>query len=222
MSDMYQFPQRPGAVAASTGTLLGHVLMITGTGFVITAVAAYLTAALALPFGVALVAMLIGFGFLIAIQATRNNEALSLLMFYLFTLCEGVGIGPLIGSYLQDPNGSGIVVDAAVTTGLGMLTLAAIVYLTTFDYRRLSGIAFAALILLVIAGIISIFVHFIQPQTYAWLTLVIFTVLVLVDFARVKAGGDGLTAVQMATSIYLDAINIFLALLQILGGRRRS
>ena len=222
MSDMYQFPQRPGAVAASTGTLLGHVLMITGTGFVITAVAAYLTAALALPFGVALVAMLIGFGFLIAIQATRNNEALSLLMFYLFTLCEGVGIGPLIGSYLYDPNGSGIVVDAVVTTGLGMLTLAAIVYLTSFDYRRLSGIAFGALILLVIAGIISIFVHFIQPQTYAWLTLGIFTLLVLVDFARIRAGGDGLTAVQMATSIYLDAINIFLALLQIFGGRRRS
>ena len=44
--------------------------------------------------------------------------------------------------------------------------------------------------------------------------------LVLIDFARLRAGGDGLTPVQMATSIYLDAINIFLALLQIFGGRR--
>ena len=53
-------------------------------------------------------------------------------------------------------------------------------------------------------------------------TLVIFTGLVLIDFARLRAGGDGLTPVLMATSIYLDAINIFLALLQIFGGRRSS
>ena len=45
---------------------------------------------------------------------------------------------------------------------------------------------------------------------------------VLIDFARLKAGGDGLTPVQMAVSIYLDAINIFLALLQIFGGRRSN
>jgi FtsH-binding integral membrane protein len=218
---MYQSPQRSEAFAASTGTLLGHVLAITGSGFVITAAAAYLTAALGIGTGPSLVAMLVGFGFLIAIQATRNNEALSLLMFYLFTLCEGVGIGPVIGYYLA-LDGPGVVVDSAATTGLGMLALAAIVYLTSFDYRRLSGIAFGALILLVLVGLISIFVRFVQPQTYAWLTLAIFSVLVLVDFARVKAGGDGLNAVQIATSIYLDAINIFLALCQIFGGRRRN
>jgi modulator of FtsH protease len=57
---------------------------------------------------------------------------------------------------------------------------------------------------------------------YAWLTLIIFSGLVLIDFARLRAGGDGLTPVLMATSIYLDAINIFLALLQIFGGRRSS
>jgi modulator of FtsH protease len=219
---MQQYYQRPPASMASTSSLLGHVLGITGAGFLVTAGAAYLTAALALPYGLSLIAMLVGFGFLIAINATRNNEALSLVMFYFFTLCEGVGIGPVIGSYLRSDGGASIVVDAAVTTGLGMLTLAAVVYLTSFDYRRLSGIALGALILLVLVGIVSLFVRFIHPETYAWLTLVIFSVLVLVDFARIKAGGDGLSAVQIATSIYLDAINIFLALLQIFGGRRRS
>ena len=49
-----------------------------------------------------------------------------------------------------------------------------------------------------------------------------FTLLVLVDFARIRAGGSGQTAIQLATSIYLDAINIFLALLSIFGGRRRD
>ena len=78
------------------------------------------------------------------------------------------------------------------------------------------------MILLVIVSLITAFTHFLHPATISWLTLVVFTALVLVDFARIKAGGDGMTAVQMAISIYLDAINIFLALLRIFGGRGRD
>jgi FtsH-binding integral membrane protein len=217
---MYRPQSQQGAVAAvSAPSLLGQVLGITGVGFLITAAAAYLFAGTS--HGLSLIAMLVGFGFLIAINATRANPGLSLLMFYIFALCQGIGIAPVIGAYISTV-GSEVVVQAAATTGLGMLTLACIVFMTSIDFRRLSGIAFIALIGLVLVGFISLFVRFLHPETYAWLTLAVFTLLVLVDFARIRAGGQGLTAVQLATSIYLDAINIFLALLQIFGGRRRS
>ena len=49
-----------------------------------------------------------------------------------------------------------------------------------------------------------------------------FTLLTLVDFSRIRAGGDGHTAVELALSIYLDAINIFIALLRIFGSRSRD
>jgi modulator of FtsH protease len=218
---MYQSQQRFGAPAVSTQAQLGQVLGLTGAGFLVSAVTGYLTQSLGLPSGASLIAMLIGFGFLIAISATRRNPGLSLLMFYAFTACEGIGIGPVVASYARI-DGSSVVVDAASTTGLGMLTLAAVVYLTSFDYRKLSGVAFAALIGLVIVGLISAFTHFLHPGVYAWATLGVFTLLVLVDFARIKAGNSGATAIELATSIYLDAINIFLALLQIFGGRRRD
>jgi modulator of FtsH protease len=42
------------------------------------------------------------------------------------------------------------------------------------------------------------------------------------DFARIRAGGDGLTATQLALGIYLDAINIFLILLQLFGSGGRN
>lgn len=217
---MYQ-SQRPqfAAPTVSTSSLLGQVLGITGAGFLVTAVTGYL--AQGFPYGASLIAMLVGFGFLIAIQATRRNPALSMLMFYAFTACEGIGIGPVIANYAR-VDGSGVVVNAAATTGLGMLVLAGIVFITSFDYRRLSGIAFGALIALIIVGVISAFTHFIHPEVYSWLTLVVFSALVLVDFARIKAGGTGATAIELATSIYLDAINIFLALLRIFGGRSRD
>jgi modulator of FtsH protease len=217
---MYQpQQQRIGTQVASTPAQLGQVLGITGAGFLVSAVTGYLTQGF--PYGASLIAMLVGFGFLIAISATRRNPGLSMLMFYAFAACEGIGIGPVVASYAKI-DGSSVVVDAASTTGLGMLTLAAVVYLTSFDYRRLSGVAFGALIALVIVGLISAFTHFLHPGVYAWATLAVFTLLVLVDFARIKAGNSGATSIELATSIYLDAINIFLALLQIFGGRRRD
>jgi modulator of FtsH protease len=218
---MYQMQRPPyGAAALSTQSLLGQVLGITGVGFLITAAAAYLFQN-SIGYGASLIAMLVGFGFLIGINATRANPGLSLLLFYLFALCEGIGIAPVIGAYVRGA-GPDVVVNAAATTGMGMLVLAGLVFLTSIDFRRLTGIAFFALIGLVLVGLISLFVHFIQPTTYSWFTLVVFTLLVLVDFARIRGGGGGATPVQLATSIYLDAINIFLALLQIFGGRRRD
>ena len=142
-------------------------------------------------------------------------------MFYIFTFLEGIGLGPVIAAYVR-ADGPQVVVNAAATTGLGMLALACVVYMTSIDFRRLAGVAFFALLALVLIGLVSLFVHFVHPEAYAWATLIVFTLLVLVDFARIRGGGGGATAVQLATSIYLDAINIFLALLQIFGGRRRD
>jgi FtsH-binding integral membrane protein len=207
------------APAIPTHSLLAQVLGITALGLCVTALAAYVAQGVS-P-GLGLVALIVGFILLFAINGTRNNAALSLTLFYAFAFLEGIGIAPTIGRYVQTV-GPSVVVNAALTTGLGMFALAAIVYATGLDLRRFQGIFFIALLGLVVVGIVSIFVRFVHPEVYAWLTLVIFTGLVLIDFARIRAGGDGLTPVQMAVSIYLDVINIFLALLQIFGGRRSS
>lgn len=211
-------PPRYGyAPAVPVQSLLGQVLGITAVGLGITAIAAHF--AQGVSYGAGLIALIVGFVFLIAINATRQNQALSLGLFYVFALLEGVGIGPVIGTYVRTL-GPQVVVEAASTTALGMLALACIVYATGLDLRRFQGYFFLALIGLVLAGVISAFTHWIHPATYSWLTLVIFSGLVLIDFARIRAGGDGYTPVQIAVQIYLDAINIFLAVLQLLGNRR--
>jgi FtsH-binding integral membrane protein len=207
------------APAIPARSLLAQVLGITALGLCITAGAAYLLPNVGTGIGIG--ALVLGFILLFAINATRQNEALSLALFYAFAFLEGVGLAPTISHYAA-AFGPQIVVNTAVTTGLGMFGLAAVVYGTGLDLRRFQGIFFLALIGLVLLGIVTMFVRFIHPEVYAWLTLVIFAGLVLIDFARLRAGGDGLTPVQMAVSIYLDAINIFLALLQIFGGRSRS
>ena len=92
------------------------------------------------------VAMIAGFVLLISMNATRRNEALSLVLFYAFTFLMGIGIAPVISQYVR-AFGPDIVVNAALTTGLGMFALAAIVYATGLDLRRFQGIFFIALLL---------------------------------------------------------------------------
>lgn len=219
----YRFQPNPYgggmATAVKPQSMLGQVLGITALGMCISALAVYLFPNVGpLSWG----AFFVGFILLFAINATRANSALSLTLFYVFTFLEGIAIAPIVTYYAHLPNGAEIVFNAALTTGLGMFALGAIVYATGLDLRRFSGIFFIALLALVVIGIISIFVHFLPPTVYSWATLVIFTGLVLIDFARLRAGGDYLTPVQMAVQIYLDAVNIFLALLNILGNRRQN
>lgn len=215
----FQIPAHASRLSApmATQTLLGSVLGIVALGLAITGLVSY--AVPSVPVGLGFVALLVGLGVLFAINATRANDTLSLLLFYLFAALEGVGLAPVIHNYAVQA-GPDVVTDAALTTALGMAILAGIVYVTGLDLRRFAGWLFAALVALVLVGFVSLFVHFISPTVYSYATLVIFGGLTLLDFARIRAGGDGLTPVQIAVHIYLDAINIFLALLQIFGGNR--
>jgi modulator of FtsH protease len=213
-----RYPQ-PGAAVASAPALLGQVLGITGVGFLITALASYLFRDVSPMVG--MIAFFVGFAMIFVMRSARRNPAAALLWFYAFTFVEGVGIAPIITRYTQ-LDGPSVVFNAAATTGFGMLVLGGVAFTFSVDWRRFQGIAFGALIVLVLAGLVSMFVHFLQPGVYAWAVLGIFTLITLVDFSRIRAGGDGLTAVDLAVSIYLDALNIFIALLELFGMRGRD
>ncbi|MEA2718773.1 MAG: hypothetical protein QOJ39_637 [Candidatus Eremiobacteraeota bacterium] len=205
-----------GAPAVSVPGLLGQVLGITGVGFLITAAAAYLFRDISPMAG--FLAFIGGFVLLFVMSAVRENARVALLWFYAFTFLEGVGLAPTIARYVNTI-GPDVVVNAAVTTGFGMLVLGGVAFVFSVDWRRFSGIATGALIALLIVGLISAFTHWVHPQTYSWLVLGVFTLWTLIDFSRIRGGGSGATPVELATSIYLDAINIFLALLRIFSRR---
>jgi modulator of FtsH protease len=203
----------------SSSALLGQVLGITGVGFLITALAAYIFRGVSPMVG--MIAVFAGLAMLFIMSAARRNPQVALLWFYAFTFVEGIGLAPTIARYVAI-SGPEIVVTAAATTGFGMLVLGGVSYTFSIDWRRFQGFALGALLLLVLAGVASAFFHFIQPGVYAWATLGIFTFITLGDFSRIRAGGDGLSAVDLAVSIYLDAINIFIALLELFGMRSRD
>jgi FtsH-binding integral membrane protein len=215
--DLNSFPTIIDVPREQTASLLAKVLGITSLGFLITA-AGVATA----PAWGTLPGMIVVLGLVFGISAARKaNPALAMGLFLALTYFMGWQIGPLIHHYVRTV-GPGVVLNAAATTGLGMAAMGCVAYLFQINYRRIAGIGFAALLLLIIAGIASMFFRFMSPDTYSWLTLGIFSLLTVADFARIRAGGDGQSAVSLSLSIYLDAINIFLAVLQLFGGRRRN
>jgi modulator of FtsH protease len=215
--DRNAFPTIIDVPREQTASLLAKVLGITSLGFLITA----LGVATAPEWGT-LPGMIVVLGLVFGISFARKvNHLLALGLFFTLTYFMGWQIGPLIHHYVRTV-GPALVFNAAATTGLGMAAMGCVAYLFQINYRRIAGIGFAALLVLIIAGIASMFLHFMTPDTYSWLTLGIFTLLTVADFARIRAGGDGQSAVSLSLSIYLDAINIFLAVLQLMGGRRRN
>lgn len=209
----------------STASLLSNVLWITTVGFLFTAFGAYLAPPY-LGAGMFLI-FILNFGLIFAVNAAaRRSSSLALVLFYAFATLMGVEIGPLLHSYMHFAGGQTVVFQAALTTAVGMAAMGLLAQIARFNYQRVANYAFAALLGLIVIGLISSFVHFVSPGLYAWATLAIFSVLLLVDFMRLRDGGQGLSPVQLSLSIYLDALNIFIALLQIFGngsgGRRRG
>ena len=197
--------------------LLAKVLAITAAGFLVTA-AGVATA----PAGGTTLAMIAVFALVFAIQFTRKkNPAIGLSLFFVLAYCMGWMIGPADPHVHPHHRHWRRLQRRPPLPASAWRPWPAVAYLFQINYRKLLGYATAALVVLVLAGIASMFFHFLQPDTYSWLTLGVFTLLTVGDFARIRAGGDGQPAVSLALSIYLDAINIFLAILQLMGGGRR-
>ena len=130
--------------------LLGQVLGITGVGFLITALSSYLFRGVSPLVGHDRVLRRLRMLFIMS--AVRRNPQVALLWFYAFTFVEGVGLAPMITRYVR-VDGPDVVVNAAATTGFGMLVLGGVAFTFSVDWRRFQGIAFGALIALVVVGI---------------------------------------------------------------------
>lgn len=114
-----------------------------------------------------------------------------------------------------------IVFQALLGTALAVLSTAGMVFLTNINFGFLGGFLFIALVILIVMSLLNGF-FFHSPlfaMVRAYLGVVIFTLYLLFDFDRLeKMAGDQSwgAAIDIAINIYLDIINLFLELLQIL------
>jgi len=106
-------------------------------------------------------------------------------------------------------------------TALAIVSTASVVFFTDIDFGFLGGFLLISLIILIMMNLINII--FIKSKFVslmrAYVGAVIFTLYLLYDFNRLeKFAGDEswATAIEISVNIYLDIINLFMDLLEIL------
>jgi len=197
--------------------VLGRVLGLLGFAFLFTAGGAVIGRSLG-P-GAFLLAIIGSFGTLIALQFLRERSPLNLGLLYAFATFEGMLLGLILESYVARGLGQ-VVLDAAGTTAAVTLAAGAYGYTTKRDLSGLGGYLFVGLIGVVIASVVGIFIQ--MPLLYVGISAVaavLFTAFLVFDLNRVaKARGatEG-QAILLAVSVYLDILNLFLALLRLFG-----
>jgi len=132
-----------------------------------------------------------------------------------FTGLSGLGLGPTLGHYLSLPGGSGTVMTAAVLTTAVTLALTGYVHKTGKDFTRMGGFLFAGLIIVLLASIAALFVPAMQAGVSAVAAL-LFAGFILFDTSRLVRGEET-NYVMAACSMYLNVLNLFLSILQLLG-----
>ena len=148
-----------------------------------------------------------------------RNSAYGLLALFAFAGLEGLSLGQIVRMYLHMPGGSDTVAGAAGLTALAFLSLSAYVHVTRRDFSAWRGMLFVGLIVVVVASFVGIFVHSLAYQmALSSVCALLFCGYILYDTSDIIHGGET-NYIMASVRLYLDIINLFLSLLQLLSRR---
>ncbi len=167
------------------------------------------------------------FAFLLVLQMGIRNlsTAAASVTFSLFCASMGLSLSWIYLMYAEGSIAQIFFVSAAMFAGTSLYG-----YTTKADLTRVGSLMFMALIGLVIGGIVNLFIHS-GPLGFllSAAAVVVFTGLTAFDTQKIRdsySEGYGIDsnrklAILGALRLYLDFINMFVALLQLFGMRRQ-
>ena len=159
--------------------------------------------------------------FLLLLFKGTQNLVLGIPLFTLWSVLTGIELALVLISVDENLGGKVLAITATVTF------IAALVGMYSgIDFAFLGIFLFGALILLLIGNIVRLFVSIprASQRVMAFFGVVIFTGYLLFDFNRLakleerKMANSWYVAMDLAIDIYLDIINLFLELLDLLSG----
>jgi FtsH-binding integral membrane protein len=206
-----------GAIERDARALLGQVMGYVAVAVGFAALGAYLGRDLS--GGTGLLLFIPAFPAIIglSIASARGREQLAIALLFGMGLLLGLAVAPVIADYAgADPSA---LWQAAGATAAFVASLWAYGYATRRDLSSWGRTLFWSLLVLILFGIVAIFVSIPGSNIiYAVAGLGIFGAFTIYDFNRLRQGAD--SAVVIAASIFLDVFNVFLLLLDLLGGQR--
>jgi FtsH-binding integral membrane protein len=163
--------------------------------------------------------------FLFAARINSMSTSTAQAVFWAFAALIGASISSIFVVYTQSSIAQIFFITAAAFGGLSLWG-----YTTKRDLSGMGSFLMMGLIGIIIAGLVNVFLHSSALQfAVSSIAVLVFAGLTAYDTQRLKddyytyasAGGESLgrSAVMGALNLYLDFINMFLALLQLFGNR---
>ena len=208
-----------GQSVEGTNALMQRVSYLLCTALLVTAGAAYwaananLSPALFLPLAIGT------FVCVFAMGAARANPTLGLVLLYVLSTLEGLLLGPMLGAIARGyPYGAAVIGEAAVLSAVIVAGLGSYVWISNKDFGGIGKFLIWALVGLVVVGLLRFFVAFTPGLNliYAIGGAALFAGFTLYDFSNIKHRYGPNDYVAATVGLYLDFLNLFLFLIQIL------
>ncbi len=161
--------------------------------------------------------VILEFVFLFGLYAAKKKAGLNLILLFGFTFISGLTLAPLLISILGTSGGGGIIANAFMLTTVAFGSLSIFAMNTKRDFSAMGKMLFITLIVVIVAALINIFLHSpIMQLVIASVSSILFSAFILYDTQNIIKGRYE-TPIEGAIALYLDFLNLFISLLQILG-----
>ncbi|WP_429329532.1 Bax inhibitor-1/YccA family protein [Paraburkholderia atlantica] len=164
----------------------------------------------------------IAFGFMFAIQRTKDS-AVGVFVLLGFTFFMGLMLSRILAFVLGFSNGPSLIMLAFGGTGMIFAAMATIATVSKRDFSGLGKWLFMGVIVILLASVANLFLQLPALMlTVSVMAIVIFSAYIMFDVQRVVNRGET-NYITATLAIYLDLYNVFvnlLALLGIFGGNR--
>jgi len=162
------------------------------------------------------------FGFLIALFCLKDRHPINLQLLFGFTFCEAICVGAVCALYAEAGLGF-IVFEALLITAIIFGSLTAYCFYSKKDFSFLHGFLFAGLMALIFAGFFTLILQLCGVRVSPWLSFgiscfgaLLFSGYILFDTSMIIKHYSADQYIEASIALYLDLINLFLQLLQIL------
>ena len=143
-----------------------------------------------------------------------RKPGLNIIALFSFTTVSGLTLGPLLARV-----GPTIAAEAFALTAITFVCLSAYVVYSKKDFSFMSGFLMTGLIVLVVGGLLNMFfiqsgmMHFVMSGA----SVLLFSGFILYDTSNILRYYGTDEHVSATLALYLDVLNLFIALLSILG-----
>jgi modulator of FtsH protease len=161
-------------------------------------------------------AVILEFILLFGLFAAKNKTPLNLVLLFAFTFMSGFTLAPTLALFISKNMGY-VIGEAFGLTAVAFGALTIFAMNTKRDFTTIGKMLFITLIVLIVASIANIFLHLPMLQLIiASVGAVLFSMFILYDTQNIIKGNVS-SEIEAAVSLYLDFLNLFISLLQILG-----